>query len=177
MLNRLKILSILLFLGVLAACAPTTQGGSLYSAFDLSEEGPFGVTAGNSWYFSRSYPASYFDLDLGDIPDKAFDSGSVGSKYSQSVTKHFKIKTAGLPTDWTVKLQSAQGVQTLTDVSRTNRRTNLKWRSTVDFYFVVTVPQSTAPGRHTMFITATSDKGGDAVVPITVRVDTQTAGN
>ena len=177
MFYKVKLLSMLLLLSVLAACVPAAKGGSLQSAFNLGDQTAFDVTAGNTWYFSRTYPATYFDLDLGDIPDKAFGSGSVGSVYHQSAIKHFKLQTTGLPESWTVKLQSAQGTQILTDVTRTNRRTSVKWLETVDLYFAVTIPQNTTPSRYTAIMTVTSDKNEVGVLPLTLKVGTLNAGN
>ena len=177
MFYKVKLLSTLLLLSVLAACAPAAKGGSLQSALNLGDQTAFDVTAGNTWYFSRTYPASYFDLELGDIPDKAFGSGSVGSVYRQPATKHFKLETTGLPESWTVKLQSAQGTQILTDVTKTSRRTSLKWLETVTLYFAVTIPQDTTPNRYTGLMTVTSDKNEVGVLPLTLKVGALSAGN
>ena len=170
MLNTFKFLSALCFLSIVAACAPTTTGATTTSAFDLSEVDTLTVNGGANWYFFRTFPAAYFDVDLGDIPGRAF-GGKAGAEYTHIITNRFKVETLGLPENWDVRLHSVKGTQKLASVETQGRRTSVRWHETVTVYLVMSPPQNTPSGNYEGVVTIISDKGEVGALPLNVVVD------
>ena len=168
-IKHLKWLLLALSIGLLASCAPAAKGSSSYRAFDLSEDATIRVTPGSRWYFTDNRPAPYFDVDLADIPNSAFEKSTVGREYVRPVTLKFSVESAVLPDNWAVDLESVQGIQTVTKREGTDR-VSVWWRESVRFAFAVDIPADTQPGEQTAIVTVKASNGtsGLFLIPITV---------
>lgn len=128
-----------------AACAPSVYG-SRYNNFDFINGSVFPIPGEGTWYASGEVPAAALDIDLGDIPDRAFSSNE-GATFNKALSR-FQIIPDQLPEGWSVDFEAVTGVQTLISVKKEGSRTQVRWRDSVAIVLRIKVPTGQTTGHY-----------------------------
>jgi hypothetical protein len=164
-LTHLALLALMFFLN---ACTPSVGGTSVYSAFNLSDSKEITAYAGGSYYFYDIWGARRLGVDnLETIVEAAFDA-PVGQHYPARVKGEFRASASDLPLGWKVKLQSAQGIQTLSKREIINNTLWIHWQETVKLLFALEVPSDAVPGKYKTTVLVNSSNGAKVDFPVTI---------
>ena len=176
-IKHLKWLLLVLFIGLLASCAPTTKGSKSYNAYDLSEKSEITVAPGSRWYFRKSWPAGNFNISLLGISDNAFEKGSEGKDYIRPVFTKFLVESSALPERWTLDLHDTKGIQTVTDRVGNGKRTRIQWKETIRLSFYLDVPADAQPGQYDATVVVFASSGGVETFSLPITVEPVLASN